>query len=225
MTPNIIPRPSEAEYPLNGSYRRRDRTTRVFLHCTATGEGREVTFGDLYRWHVRDNGWTDAGYHYLIMLNETNPGFADIQVCRPAGVTGAGVSGHNHDSIHICYAGGVDAGDPTIAKDTRTEGQKASMLWLLRDLMEDPDWPDLDHHTDIVGHNEVAAKACPSFDVDDWIEEVLREGETGNPEPGDPSMPVFELVSLVREHGKRIDALEAINAELMAALEKHGRAG
>ena len=45
------------------------------------------------------------------------------------------------------------------AKDTRTEEQKESLINLIADLRKK--YPVLSIH----GHNEYAAKACPSFDV------------------------------------------------------------
>jgi N-acetyl-anhydromuramyl-L-alanine amidase AmpD len=47
----------------------------------------------------------------------------------------------------------------TKAKDTRTEEQKGSLISLIADLRKK--YPSVEIH----GHNEYAAKACPSFDV------------------------------------------------------------
>ena len=45
-----------------------------------------------------------------------------------------GVAGHNDTLINVCYIGGVDAAGK--AKDTRTEKQRASLLFLLEQLKE-----------------------------------------------------------------------------------------
>ena len=42
---------------------------------------------------------------------------------------GAHVSGHNKNTIGICYIGGLDADKK--AKDTRTDAQKESLRWLI----------------------------------------------------------------------------------------------
>ena len=65
--------------------------------------------------------------------------------------------GHNATSIGICYVGGMDKNKN--AKDTRNEAQRAAMDKLIDSLREE--YPEATIH----GHNEFAAKACPSFDV------------------------------------------------------------
>ena len=71
--------------------------------------------------------------------------------------SGAGVRGHNAHSIHVCYIGGMDKDKN--AKDTRTDAQRLSLDKVIENLK-------MDHPTASVhGHNEFAAKACPSFDV------------------------------------------------------------
>jgi hypothetical protein len=58
----------------------------------------------------------------------------------------------------VSYFGGVSA-DGKAAKDTRTPAQRASLLWLVRQLA------DKHSVSKVTGHNQYAAKACPSFDV------------------------------------------------------------
>ena len=77
---------------------------------------------------------------------------------RPIGQIGAHCEGHNTGTVGCCYIGGVTA-DNSKPKDTRTPEQRASMLWLTRQLVEK--FPI----KTISGHNQYAAKACPSFHV------------------------------------------------------------
>jgi N-acetylmuramoyl-L-alanine amidase len=124
----------------------------IFIHCTATPEGKDFTVADIRAWH-KQRGWTDIGYHYVIYRD------GRVMAGRPIGQAGAHVSGHNAHSIGVVYIGGVSA-DGRAAKDTRTDSQHGSLLWLTRQLIA--------RHRGIQrvrGHNEVAAKACPSFDV------------------------------------------------------------
>lgn len=172
----------------------RTETNRIIWHCTATPEGREVTYDDLWQWHVVQNGWSHIGYHYLIQLDGT------VVPCRPEHLVGAGVSGENHDSVHITYAGGL-AKDGATAKDTRTPAQKRAMDDLTRDLARKYGL----NAGDIHGHNEYAAKACPSFNVADYVQTVV-DGETGNPEPGDPDLGAIGLY--IKKLEARIAALE-----------------
>lgn len=129
----------------------------IILHCTATQEGREVHVADVDRWH-KQQGWECIGYHYLITID------GKIEKGRPEWKIGAHCKGRNNVSIGIAYVGGVDyQGKP---KDTRTDAQKRALVQLLRELKGR--YPKATIH----GHNEFAAKACPSFNVQKWLTEV-----------------------------------------------------
>jgi N-acetylmuramoyl-L-alanine amidase len=72
--------------------------------------------------------------------------------------SGAHTSGHNANSIGVCYVGGV-AKDGKTPKDTRNDAQKNSLLMLLKELKRM--YPQATIH----GHRDYANKACPSFDA------------------------------------------------------------
>lgn len=124
----------------------------LIWHCTATPEGRWTTVAEIRAWH-KARGWSDIGYHYVVMLDGT--------ICegRPVEKIGAHVAGHNMGTIGCVYVGGI-AKDTFKAKDTRTPKQKAAMLELTKALVGL--YPSIKR---ISGHNEWAAKACPSFKV------------------------------------------------------------
>lgn len=131
---------------------------RIIIHCTATPEGKHFDVATIRRWHVKDRGWKDIGYHYVIYLD------GSVHEGRPVEQTGAHTSGHNADSIGIVYVGGCDS--KMKAKDTLNEAQKTAMVNLIKALREQHG--ELSLH----GHNEYAAKACPSFKVKDkfsWL--------------------------------------------------------
>ena len=73
--------------------------------------------------------------------------------------------GYNSVSRHVVYAGGV-AADGKTAKDTRTTAQKAALEKYVKDFHA------AHPKVKIIGHNQVAAKACPSFDVQAWLREI-----------------------------------------------------
>lgn len=77
-----------------------------------------------------------------------------------------GAKGYNSVSRHIVYVGGVDANNVKKAKDTRTTSQKEAMKKYVLDFHKR--FPDVK----IIGHRDVAAKACPSFDVKQWLESI-----------------------------------------------------
>lgn len=76
-----------------------------------------------------------------------------------------GVAGYNSVSRHVVYAGGV-AKDGKTPKDTRTSEQLKAMEAYVKDFHKR--FPDIR----IVGHNQLAAKACPSFDVPKWLKSI-----------------------------------------------------
>lgn len=128
----------------------RRKITEIFVHCTATPEGKDFSVADIRRWHLK-KGWSDIGYHYVIYLD------GSIHEGRDVDKQGAHVVNHNRNSIGLVYVGGVDINMK--AKDTRTQAQKESLLKLLKDLRK------LYPTAKIYGHRNFAAKACPSFDA------------------------------------------------------------
>jgi len=123
----------------------------IIVHCADTPEGRDDRAADIKRWHTKERGWSDIGYHYVIDLDGT------IEPGRPIETAGAHCTGHNANSIGICYVGGCD--EKMKPKDTRTDEQKASLLLLLKYLVAK--YPN----ATIYGHRDFANKSCPSFDA------------------------------------------------------------
>ena len=124
---------------------------KIIVHCTATPEGRDVSVDTIRRWHVQDNGWSDIGYHWVIELD------GSLKEGRKEYRNGAHAKGHNKDSVGVVYVGGCD--DEMKPKDTRTEAQKEELVCILQDLKGR--YPK----AEIIGHRDVANKACPSFDA------------------------------------------------------------
>lgn len=113
-------------------------------------------------------GWKQVGYTDLIHTDGrverlvANNEDANVD---PWEITN-GAAGYNSVSRHIVYAGGVDADNVQKAKDTRTPAQKEALKRYVLDFHRK-------HPTvKIVGHNQLAAKACPSFDVPQWLKSI-----------------------------------------------------
>ena len=123
----------------------------IIVHCSATAEGLDYTVGDIDRWH-KSRGWQCIGYHYVIYRD------GSVHTGRPVAQIGAHCTGHNANSIGVCYIGGC-AADGKTPKDTRTPQQREALRRLVADLQKQ--YPGATVH----GHREFAAKACPSFDV------------------------------------------------------------
>ena len=123
---------------------------KIIVHCTATPTGRETSVEEIRSWHLHQ-GFTDIGYHYVVMLD------GRIMPGRDERVAGAHCKGQNARSIGVCYVGGLDKnGDPA---DTRTPAQKIALINLVSRLKRR--FPGATVH----GHREFAAKACPCFDA------------------------------------------------------------
>ena len=133
---------------------------KIILHCSATREGQDISTETIRGWHVNERGWSDIGYHYVVLLDGT------VDKARPVERQGAHVRGHNKGSIGICYIGGCDA--DMNPKDTRTDLQKESLTELISYLMDS--YEDATLH----GHNEFYSKACPSFNVKEQYKELIE---------------------------------------------------
>jgi N-acetylmuramoyl-L-alanine amidase len=135
------------------------RITHIVIHCQA-GHGDIESVRKW--WHTpKPNGlgWKSPGYHIWIdydgALNDVAPFDAIVN----------GVGGHNSNTIHICYRGGVKRDNHRIAEDTRTEMQKAGILNAIYMALEycilTNSKPIIQGHRDFPNVN----KACPSFDA------------------------------------------------------------
>lgn len=123
----------------------------LIVHCSATPEGKDYSVDTIRQWHLQ-RGFSDIGYHYVIYRD------GSIHIGRDESIIGAHCTGHNTNSIGICYIGGC-ASDGKTPKDTRTTEQKQSLVKLLKELKIK--YPQASIH----GHRDFANKACPSFDA------------------------------------------------------------
>lgn len=147
------------------NYAKRKVTNFLFVHCTATPEGKEFHVKDIDRMH-RQRGFNGIGYHYIICLDGT------VEKGRPEDAVGAHVQNYNSNSVGISYIGGVEA-DGKTAKDTRTVAQKVAMVALLKDLRTRYPKARILGHRDISpdknGNGRVdpheRIKECPCFDA------------------------------------------------------------
>jgi N-acetylmuramoyl-L-alanine amidase len=146
--------------------------TYLVIHCTATPEGREVSADEIRRWHTspkpKGRGWKQVGYSDIIHLDGTVENlvpYNDDDIVDTWEITN-GASGINSISRHVVYAGGVSADDVKKAKDTRTWLQELKMMTYVKETIA--------RHPNILvsGHNQHAAKACPSFDVPKWLRAI-----------------------------------------------------
>jgi N-acetylmuramoyl-L-alanine amidase len=138
----------------------RRHTDYIVIHCSATTANQDVGVREIDLWH-RKRSFLCIGYHKVIRRNGT------IEDGRDLDVIGAHVEGHNHNSIGICMAGGVDANDIAKAENNFTPEQWTSLESLVRELRV------LYPTAEVLGHRDFpnVQKACPSFDAREWARE------------------------------------------------------
>ena len=119
-----------------------------------TGDTNEIR-----RWHVKERGWDDVGYHFVILNGMLSNGITipmldgSVEVARPLDVVGAHAYGANTGSIGICLIG----------NNMLTDKQMGALMMLVCDLMVE----FAIKKENVIGHYEVkgTSKTCPNFDV------------------------------------------------------------
>ena len=129
----------------------KDPKDTIIIHCSATFPGQDVGAAEIDRWH-RQRGFDGIGYHYVVRLDGT------IEEGRPYHREGAHALGWNKRAVGICYIGGLD--NRKRPCDTRTIQQREALKALILRLKKEH--PGL---VRILGHRDVARKACPCFDA------------------------------------------------------------
>jgi len=143
----------------------------LVVHCTASPEGRNLSRADIIRFHTAPvseggRGWSRVGYSDMIDINgrliNLRPYNENNYVEQNEYTFGA--VGLNMIARHVVYVGGCDKNmDP---KDTRTTEQRETLKQYVIKFHQ------LHPEAKIIGHNQVAKKACPSFDVQKWLSEI-----------------------------------------------------
>lgn len=135
----------------------------VFVHCSATrpewlaGAPLSEKIKEITRWH-RARGFGTIGYHHVIDRDGA------VGKGRDEAMPGAHVAGHNTGSIGICLVGGHGSNENDEFLDHYTPEQEAALRKLIEEIKARA------AITKIRGHNEVAAKACPGFNVGRWLD-------------------------------------------------------
>ena len=131
----------------------------IVVHCTATSQDTKIqSIIDYWKKVLR---WKNNGYHFIIDKN------GNTSKITPIDKIANGVQGYNKISIHIAYLGGIDKDGKPV--DNRTQAQKDSLLYYLRDLKRK--FPK----AKILGHREFAdvKKECPCFNASEEYSEIF----------------------------------------------------
>jgi N-acetylmuramoyl-L-alanine amidase len=146
------------------------KITAIVIHCTAS-------YGDvegIKKYWKNVMKWKSVGYHRLVDLDGKAHALAPISEITN------GVGGHNSDTIHISYIGGVNRKDVNKAEDTRTEDQKLAIIEAIFEVLGELKQHQDISKVDIKGHRDFpkVAKECPSFDAIKeyaWITKFLKK--------------------------------------------------
>lgn len=141
----------------------------LIIHCSATKDGAVKDWEAIRNYHVRENGWSDIGYHYGI---ESVHGEIVIEVGRSESEAGAHCkhAGMNKKSLGICVVGAYDVVPPSEEKLTVLRG-------LVKQLMKEYSIP----RNRVLGHREAQlleldrpTKTCPGlrFDMEAFRESL-----------------------------------------------------
>lgn len=123
----------------------------IVVHCTGTQQN--TTLESIkYYWKTTLH-WKNYGYHYIVDIDGNLTQLTSINEIAN------GVKGHNHESIHVAYIGGLDYN--LKPKDTRNFHQVKVMFKILYRLKK------LYPGAVILGHRDFlnVKKACPCFDA------------------------------------------------------------
>lgn len=116
------------------------------------------------RWHVEERGWSDIGYHYIVLAD------GKIEQGRPLDRIGAHTraGGRNYTAIGVCLVGNFQY-------DTVPPGQLVALAKLVKKLQQDFNVPleKIELHKEIEGSNTL----CPGrFFPKDVFLKLLNSG-------------------------------------------------
>lgn len=128
----------------------------IVIHCTATLPSAKIE--DIQKYWREKLGWKSPGYHVVIDM------FGNLNKLAEYSEIVNGAHGHNKDSIHVAYVGGINKkGD---AMDTRNLAQTFTMKRLITELKYKFPEAKIQGHRDFEG----VKKDCPCFDVSKWLQ-------------------------------------------------------
>ena len=172
----------------------------IVIHCSA-GFG---LIPAIENYWYKTLKWKSAGYHIIIYpdgtrwyITKDNTYSTDIKLWFPEKVTN-GVLGWNDKCLHVCYIGGVEkVNNKWIAKDTRTEEQKAGIIYSIIECFNWLQEEGIDTATNtinIVGHRDFSDDKNGNGVIESW--ERIKEC------PSFEAIPCYEWITLSKTNPK-----------------------
>ena len=148
------------------------KITHLVIHCTATPQ--DVDPKAILKYWKEKLKWKVPGYHKLIQATGT------VLDLLPEDQIANGVAGHNKNSLHVSWVGGLHGDDRTLAQ------RKAIAAVILNWLKKYPT-------AQIMGHRDFPGvkKSCPNFDAKsyEYLRNYLNADPKDVPDPGTITVP------------------------------------
>ena len=148
--------------------------TKIMIHCLDTPKGwrknqkAKTIMKEVTDWHVKGRGWNDVAYAALCTYSGDEAMGRDLDGDGDVWEeTGAGATGHNRDTIHIALQGGKGGAADDKFADHYTPAQDKWLRDTIAKIQK-----AAGREMQVMGHNEVSAKACPCFNVGEWLGKV-----------------------------------------------------
>ena len=146
----------------------------LIVHCTATKVSQKNIDAKWVDKVHKKRGWSGCGYHAIITregrLEMYDGGFPARPIDQKGAHVGGCGAGWNKRSFGVSLAGGLDAnGQP---EDNFTKKQYQTLARLLREFLashENPERVKIMGHRDLIRVTGASAKACPCFDVAEFL--------------------------------------------------------
>lgn len=147
----------ETNLAFRSALSKRNKTNQIVLHHAAA---RNCSVETIHSWHL-GNGWSGIGYHFFVRKDGT------IYRGRPIDKVGAHCSGHNSNTIGICFEGNFQ--EETMDAIQIQAGQELiSYLFAMYGLNEG----------NVVRHRDLMATSCPGTH---FPYETIRKGNVAKP--------------------------------------------
>jgi hypothetical protein len=167
------------------------RKTQLVIHHSASNSLRNPGEDgySIANYHVNSNGWGGVGYHFVIR-HDRHPKGAGVEYVGDLGTWRAHVLNQNPGKVGICLAGNFSEEVP---------GRR--QLELTRQLIDffiapNNILPTIENYSQVVGHRDLMATACPGDGRDAWFGYLRGAGFPSHlyDAPAPPAPVVFQEV-------------------------------
>ena len=129
----------------------------IILHCADTRTDQNFDIDDIKKWHTDPKseggrGWSDIGYHFVILLDGTIQNGLDIDK------SGAHCKGFNSKTIGVCFMGGMKADGARWDSCSIEQKGAFTALNMSLDIITG-------QKLKVSPHSDYSSKTCPNFDI------------------------------------------------------------